>query len=117
MQKAIRAQRDLAVLEAGVEGLILRHSRVEGVVLEGGEAIASGAAVLTTGTFLRGVIYIGERQIPAGRAGERPALGMCKVLEAQRFTMGRLKTGTPARLDGPRISWAALDVRRGDQPP
>ena len=117
MQTAIRAQRDLAVLEAGAEGLILRNSRVEGVVLEGGEAIASGAAVLTTGTFLRGVIHIGEKQIPAGRAGERPALGMSKVLEAQRFTLGRLKTGTPARLDGRSISWEALEVQLGDDPP
>jgi tRNA uridine 5-carboxymethylaminomethyl modification enzyme len=117
MQKAIRAQKDLAVVEAGAEGLILRNNRVEGVLLEGGEAIASGAAVLTTGTFLRGVIHIGEKQIPAGRAGERPALGMSKVLEAQRFTLGRLKTGTPARLDGRSISWETLEVQLGDDPP
>src|SRR5215216_6075449 len=117
MQKAIRAQRDLAVLEGEAEGLIVRNSRVEGVLLEGGEAIASGAAVLTTGTFLRGVIHIGEKKIPAGRAGERPALGMSKVLEAHRFTLGRLKTGTPARLDGRSISWEALEVQLGDDPP
>jgi tRNA uridine 5-carboxymethylaminomethyl modification enzyme len=117
MQTAIQAQRDLAVLETTAEGLILRNGRVEGVLLEGGEAITSGAAVLTTGTFLRGVIHIGEKQIPAGRAGERPALGMSKVLEANGFTLGRLKTGTPARLDGRSITWEALEVQLGDEPP
>jgi tRNA uridine 5-carboxymethylaminomethyl modification enzyme len=117
MQAAIRAQAGLEVREAEAEGLIVRNCRVEGVLLEGGEAISSGAAVLTTGTFLRGVIHLGEKQIPAGRAGERPALGLSKVLEAHGFTLGRLKTGTPARLDGRTISWEGLEVQLGDDLP
>ena len=117
MQAAIRAQGGLEVREAEAKGLIVRNGRVEGVLLEGGDAIASGAAVLTTGTFLRGVIHIGEKQLAAGRAGEPPALGMSKVLETHGFTLGRLKTGTPARLDGRSISWDALEVQLGDDPP
>jgi tRNA uridine 5-carboxymethylaminomethyl modification enzyme len=117
MQAAIRAQAGLDVREAGAEGLIVRNGTAEGVLLEGGEAVSSGAAVLTTGTFLRGVIHIGEKQIPAGRVGERPALGISKVLEAHGFTLGRLKTGTPARLDGRSISWEGLEVQLGDDPP
>src|SRR6185503_4768013 len=117
MQAAIRAQAGLDVREAGAEGLIVRNGSAGGVLLEGGEAVSSGAAVLTTGTFLRGVIHIGEKQIPAGRVGERPALGISKVLEAHGFTLGRLKTGTPARLDGRSISWEGLGVQLGDDPP
>jgi tRNA uridine 5-carboxymethylaminomethyl modification enzyme len=117
MQAAIREQTGLDVREAEAEGLIVANGRVEGVILEGGEAISAGTAVLTTGTFLRGVIHIGEKQIPAGRAGERPALGISKVLEAHGFTLGRLKTGTPARLDGRSIEWEGLEVQRGDDPP
>ena len=69
---------------------------------------AAGAVVLTTGTFLRGLIHIGERQIPAGRVGEAPALGLSRTLERAGFALGRLKTGTPPRLDGTTIDWAAV---------
>ena len=73
--------------------------------------------VLTTGTFLRGLIHIGEQQIPAGRVGEAPALGLSQTLERLGFALGRLKTGTPPRLDGRTIDWAALEMQPGDEPP
>jgi tRNA uridine 5-carboxymethylaminomethyl modification enzyme len=75
------------------------------------------AVVLTTGTFLRGIIHRGEEQIPAGRVGEEPAIGMAKTLEKLGFPLGRLKTGTPARLDGKTIDWTVLEEQKGDEPP
>ena len=77
----------------------------------------AGAVVLTTGTFLRGLIHIGEQQTPAGRVGEAPALGLSATLERAGFALGRLKTGTPPRLDGRTIDWASLDMQPGDEPP
>ena len=77
----------------------------------------AGAVVLTTGTFLRGLIHIGERQIPAGRVGEAPSIGLSRTLERAGFALGRLKTGTPPRLDGTTIDWAALEMQPGDDPP
>ncbi len=73
--------------------------------------------MLTTGTFLRGLIHIGERQTPAGRVGEAPALGLSLTLERLGFALGRLKTGTPPRLDGRTIDWAAVEMQPGDEPP
>jgi tRNA uridine 5-carboxymethylaminomethyl modification enzyme len=73
--------------------------------------------VLTTGTFLRGLIHIGERQTPAGRVGEAPALGLSLTLRRLGFALGRLKTGTPPRLDGRTIDWAAVEMQPGDEPP
>jgi tRNA uridine 5-carboxymethylaminomethyl modification enzyme len=88
-----------------------------GVVTQAGEIVRAGRIVLTTGTFLRGLIHIGERKIPAGRAGEAPALGLSQTLKRAGFALGRLKTGTPPRLDGRTIDWVGLDVQRGDDPP
>jgi tRNA uridine 5-carboxymethylaminomethyl modification enzyme len=82
-----------------------------------GRAFAAGAVVLTTGTFLRGLIHLGERQIPAGRVGEAPSIGLSATLECVGLRLGRLKTGTPPRLDGRTIDWAALEMQPGDQPP
>ncbi len=82
-----------------------------------GREFGAGAVVLTTGTFLRGLIHIGERQIPAGRVGEAPAVGLSRTLERAGFALGRLKTGTPPRLDGTTIDWAALEMQPGDDPP
>ena len=91
--------------------------RVAGLKLADGRELGAGAVVLTTGTFLRGLIHIGERQTPAGRVGEAPALGLSRTLERLGFALGRLKTGTPPRLDGRTIDWAALEMQPGDEPP
>jgi tRNA uridine 5-carboxymethylaminomethyl modification enzyme len=117
MQAEIRAIPGLDVIEAEADDLILRGGRVCGVKLADGREISAGAVVLTTGTFLCGLIHIGERQIPAGRVGEAPAMGLSKTLEAGGFTLGRLKTGTPPRLDGSTIAWNRLEMQPGDVPP
>src|SRR5579859_5318099 len=116
MQAAIRQTANLTVLEAEVDDLVVAD-RVRGVRLADGRSFAAGAVVLTTGTFLRGLIHIGERQIPAGRVGEAPALGLSQTLERFGFTLGRLKTGTPPRLDGTTIDWDAIEPQPGDDPP
>jgi tRNA uridine 5-carboxymethylaminomethyl modification enzyme len=87
------------------------------VRLTDGRLFGAGAVVLTTGTFLRGLIHIGERQIPAGRTGEGPAVGLSLMLERCGFALGRLKTGTPPRLDGRTIDWKSLEMQPGDEPP
>jgi tRNA uridine 5-carboxymethylaminomethyl modification enzyme len=117
MQNALRAISTLDVIEAEADDLVVRDGRVCGVVLKDGREIATGAVVLTTGTFLRGLIHIGEKQIPAGRVGEAPAIGLSKTLERAGFALGRLKTGTPPRLDGRTIDWQSLDMQPGDDPP
>ena len=117
MQAAITAVPGLDVVESAAEDLIVAGGRVTAVVLGGGRTVAAGAVVLTTGTFLRGLIHIGEEKIAAGRVGENPAIGLALTLESLRFRLGRLKTGTPPRLDGRTIDWAGLDVQPGDDPP
>jgi tRNA uridine 5-carboxymethylaminomethyl modification enzyme len=116
MQRAIRETANLTVIEGEVDDL-LGEGRVTGVRLTDGREIEAVAVVLTTGTFLRGLIHIGERQIPAGRAGEAPAAGLSRTLEHAGFALGRLKTGTPPRLDGDTIDWPALELQPGDEPP
>ncbi len=118
MQAELAAQDGLNVLEGAVEDLLLSpEGAVEGVVLSGGQRIAARAVVLTTGTFLSGVIHIGEKQIPAGRMGEAPALGLSGTLGRAGFALGRLKTGTPPRLNGRTIDWEGLERQPGDNPP
>src|SRR4029077_17394984 len=117
MQQAIRATPNLTVIEAEVDDLIVVQQRVTGVRLADARMLAASAVVLTTGTFLRGLIHIGDRQIPAGRAGEAPALGLSRTLEDAGFVLGRLKTGTPPRLDGTTIDWSAVQMQPGDEPP
>jgi tRNA uridine 5-carboxymethylaminomethyl modification enzyme len=117
MQTAMRAVSNLEVVEAAVEDLIVEGSRAAGVVTAGGRRLTAGAVVLTTGTFLRGLIHIGEKKIPAGRIGEAPALGLSGRLYGLGLRMGRLKTGTPPRLDGKTIRWEGLQVQHGDDPP
>jgi tRNA uridine 5-carboxymethylaminomethyl modification enzyme len=117
MQAAIRATPNLEVIEAEADDLVIQNGRVCGVKFADGREVSTGAVVLTTGTFLRGLIHIGEKQIPAGRVGEAPALGLSRTLENIGFTLGRLKTGTPPRLDGRTIDWSALEMQPGDNPP
>ncbi len=117
MQSAIRETPNLTVIEGEADDLVVKHGRVCGVKFTDGREISCGAVVLTTGTFLRGLIHIGEKQIPAGRVGEAPAVGLSRTLENAGFTLGRLKTGTPPRLDGRTIDWSALEMQPGDEPP
>src|SRR5438105_8833791 len=117
MQQAISQTSNLVVLEAEADDLVIASGRVVGLKLADGRELGAGAVVLTTGTFLRGLIHIGERQTPAGRVGEAPAVGLSLTLERLGFALGRLKTGTPPRLDGRGIDWAALERQPGDDPP
>jgi tRNA uridine 5-carboxymethylaminomethyl modification enzyme len=117
MQAAIGATPSLEVIEAAVEDLSVDQGRVTGIVTADGRRISAGAVVLTTGTFLHGLIHIGTRKIPAGRIGEAPALGLSTRLYGLGLRMGRLKTGTPPRLDGKTIRWDGLQVQHGDDPP
>src|SRR6185436_1343092 len=117
MQAAIGATPNLEVIEAAVEDLIVEQGNVAGIVTADGRSIRAGAVVLTTGTFLNGLIHIGEKKIPAGRINEAPALGLSTRLYGLGLRMGRLKTGTPPRLDGRTIDWVGLQVQHGDDPP
>jgi tRNA uridine 5-carboxymethylaminomethyl modification enzyme len=117
MQRAIRETPNLTVIEAEADDLIVENGRIAGIRLNDSREIGSGAVVLTTGTFLRGLIHIGETKIPAGRVGEAPAMGLSLALQAIGLQLGRLKTGTPPRLDGRTIDWASLQMQPGDEPP
>ena len=117
MQQAIRETENLSVIEGEVDDIEISGNRVDAVRLVDGRIFGAGAVVLTTGTFLRGLIHIGEQQTPAGRVGEAPALGLSRTLERFGFSLGRLKTGTPPRLDGKTIDWASLAMQPGDEPP
>jgi tRNA uridine 5-carboxymethylaminomethyl modification enzyme len=117
MQRAIRETTNLTVIEGEADDLTLDYASVTGIRLADGRIFAAGAVVLTTGTFLRGLIHIGEKQIPAGRVGEAPATGLSLTLERLGFALGRLKTGTPPRLDGRTIDWKSLEMQPGDEPP
>ncbi len=117
MQSELAAYPNLTLVAAEADDLIIENGQAAGVVTRDGRRHAAGAVVLTTGTFLRGLIHMGERKIPAGRVDEAPALGLSKTLEAIGLTLGRLKTGTPPRLDGRTIDWASLEMQPGDEPP
>ncbi|MBR9898765.1 MAG: tRNA uridine-5-carboxymethylaminomethyl(34) synthesis enzyme MnmG [Rhodospirillales bacterium] len=118
VQDILAEQENLTILEGGVEDLIIDdQNRVKGVVTGDGAEYLAGAVVLTTGTFLNGLIHIGEKSEPAGRMGDAPATGLSDTLAKYEFRLGRLKTGTPARLDGRTIDWASLQEQPGDTPP
>ena len=117
MQAAIRGQAGLSVVEAEATAIDIEQGRVTGLQLAGGLRLTCGALVITTGTFLRGMIHIGERQIPAGRADEAPSLSLAASLMVHGFVLGRLKTGTPARLDGTTIDWQSLERQEADSDP
>jgi tRNA uridine 5-carboxymethylaminomethyl modification enzyme len=121
VQAAVRSTPGLDVIEAAVEDLVLPPAadagRPGGIVLGDGRSLLAGAVVLTTGTFLRGLIHQGEKTTPAGRYGEAPANGLSQCLLALKLRLGRLKTGTPPRLTGASIDWDGLDMQAGDEPP
>ena len=117
MQAEIAGQPGLSVVEGEVADLLPGAGRAAGVVLRDGRTIAAGAVVLTTGTFLSGLIHLGEKTIPAGRYGEAPSLGLSETLKRAGLALGRLKTGTPPRLAGRSIDWQSLEPQPGDDPP
>jgi len=117
IQAAIVGTSNLQVVEGEADELLVTEGRVTGIRLADGRELFAGAVVITTGTFLRGLIHLGERNWPAGRVGEAPAIGLSKSFEQAGFRLGRLKTGTPPRLDGTTIDWAAVEMQPGDDPP
>jgi tRNA uridine 5-carboxymethylaminomethyl modification enzyme len=117
MQTAIRETANLSVIEGEADELIVSNGRVAGIRLGNGRELSAGAVVITTGTFLRGLIHLGEKNWPAGRVGEAPAMGLSASFERVGFTLGRLKTGTPPRLDGTTIDWSTVEMQPGDNPP
>jgi tRNA uridine 5-carboxymethylaminomethyl modification enzyme len=118
IQAVLAEQSDLDLVAGSVEDLLFDSAgAVSGVILADGRTLSAGAVVLTTGTFLNGLIHIGEEKRPAGRVGEAPSIGLAGTLDRLGLTLGRLKTGTPPRLDGRTIDWAALEEQKGDDPP
>ncbi|MCA3710978.1 MAG: tRNA uridine-5-carboxymethylaminomethyl(34) synthesis enzyme MnmG [Phenylobacterium sp.] len=117
MQAELAATPGLEILAEAVEDLVVADGRIAGVVGASGRIFPAARVVLTTGTFLKGVIHLGEQRIPAGRAGEAPAIGLSDRLYDLGLSMGRLKTGTPARLDGRTIAWDRLDSQAADPVP
>lgn len=117
MQAAIAEQNGLHVVIGEASDLSIVDGRVTGVLLSDGRTLACGAVVLTTGTFLRGLIHIGERSFPAGRLNEQATNGLSATLSRESFALGRLKTGTPPRLDGRSIDWASLESQSADENP
>jgi tRNA uridine 5-carboxymethylaminomethyl modification enzyme len=118
MQATLADQPNLEILAAAVEDLALTpDGQAAGIVTADGGTLRAGRVVLTTGTFLRGLIHIGAERTPAGRVGEAASYGLSATLERFGFALGRLKTGTPPRLDGRTIDWAALEPQPGDDPP
>jgi tRNA uridine 5-carboxymethylaminomethyl modification enzyme len=117
MQAAITETANLHVIEGEADELIASGGRVTGVRLADGRELSAGAVVITTGTFLRGLIHLGDRNWPAGRVDEAPALGLSASFERAGFALGRLKTGTPPRLDGATIDWSVVEMQPGDDPP
>jgi len=117
MQAALAATDNLEIVEGEAVDLIDADGRIGGVILADGRELKSGAVVVTTGTFLRGLIHLGEQSWPAGRIGEAPSLGLSQAFERIGFSLARLKTGTPPRIDGRTIDWGAVEMQPGDEPP
>jgi tRNA uridine 5-carboxymethylaminomethyl modification enzyme len=117
MLSLMRQTSGLTLIEAEVERFHVLNGRVASLDLSDGRGIDCGALSITTGTFLRGVIHLGDQRTPAGRHGDRPSIGLAECLDAIGFSLGRLKTGTPPRLDRASIDWARLEAQPGDDPP
>ena len=117
MQAELADYPNLTIIEDGAEDLILEDGVLAGVTGLTGQSYRASKVVITTGTFLKGMIHIGEKRIPAGRAGEAPAIGLSDRLYTLGLPMGRLKTGTPARLDGKTIAWDRLEMQAADERP
>ncbi len=117
MQAEFRNMESLEVCEGAAFNLVADDGQIAGLVLEDGRILRSRSVVITTGTFLNGLIHFGEKKIHAGRVGEAPARGLSEQFKAFGLALGRLKTGTPARLDGKSIAWDSLEEQKGDDEP
>ncbi len=117
MLEELRKINSLSILEAAVEGLLITDNRINGVVLADGTEVFSAAVVLTTGTFLNGVMFTGHQTTEGGRVGDAACRGITPYLKQAGLTLGRLKTGTPARLNGKTINWDILERQAGDEVP
>lgn len=117
VQSILGEYETLGIIEESVEDFILKGDEITGIVCQSGRIISAAKVVLTTGTFLGGLIHIGEKKIAAGRVGEQPSIGLSKTIRNIGFNVGRLKTGTPPRLEGKTIDWAILEEQKGDNPP
>ncbi len=115
MLEAIESIPNLTIVEGDARDIEIRENRVSAVVMKDSRILSCGAIVLTTGTFLRGLIHIGDKKIPAGRVGEEPSLGLSQTLLCLGLRLGRLKTGTPARLNGKTIDWASVGRQGADE--
>ena len=116
VKSIIESEENLSVLYASVEDLLIENDKICGVALASGDKIKADSIVLTTGTFLSGLIHIGSIKIPAGRVGEAPSTGLSATLKKYNFNLGRLKTGTPPRIDAKSIDYSNLETQPGDNP-
>ncbi len=117
MQDILSNYQNLNIEAIAVEDLIFTHNVCQGIIGADGERIFATSVILTTGTFLKGEIHLGEKRWPAGRLNEQNAVGVSNALKAHNIKLGRLKTGTPPRLNGKTIAWDILDEQKGDIPP
>ena len=117
MLEALQKQKNLTILEQAVEGLLFEDDKISGIILSDGNKIKSKSVVLTSGTFLNGVMFIGHQTSIGGRVDDVTCVGITPYLKQKGLNIGRLKTGTPARLNGKTIDWSVLDVQQGDDNP
>jgi tRNA uridine 5-carboxymethylaminomethyl modification enzyme len=117
LQQLLALYPNLTLLEGGAEDLVINDGVVTGVCSGDGKTYTAKSVIITTGTFLRGLIHRGLEKTPAGRVGEKPSIGLALTLEKYNFPLGRLKTGTPARIDGRTINWSILETQKADDPP
>ena len=117
VQALLAEYENLTILEDAADDILVENGSVQGIIGASGNHYLTGRVVLTTGTFLNGLIHCGERQTPAGRVGEKPSVALANSIRKLGLCLGRLKTGTPARLDGTTINWGILTPQPGDNPP
>lgn len=117
MQREFVDRNGLSVIESEVTDFLMAGNKVSGVVLSDGSKVSAAAVILTTGTFLRGVIHIGDVSKPGGRMGDKPSIALADRMDSFSLPMGRLKTGTPPRLDGRTINWEGLETQPADEVP
>ena len=117
VQNLLKDTDNLEIIEAAVGDITHENGEVTAIITEAGEEIRARAIVLTTGTFLGGLIHLGSERVPAGRIGEAPSLKLAETLKRLKLPLGRLKTGTPARLNGKTIAWDILEKQQADAEP